>query len=745
MKPVSNPSEYSRFVFMPNNSNHTTISSNHSASRCERGSKPKNILLAKLLLPLLAVLMVLTNTARAVVIPLNNASLEAGVSGWVDPGSANFTNWAKSGRVGSSPVAHDGSQGLWNCWGYGWNSLSQNSSYTVTQAGETLTAGVWAKTDGNVGPAGVWFNLTLRLDGAAVASTQPNIAAGQDWIQLTATYVTTAADIGKTVGIAFGMDGGANSSNPNYCYMDQASLSYVTPGAPTVIGSASPNPVSLGESILVTVMVTNGSSPNITSVTLNATAIGGGSAVVLNFEEENFYSNTITVASATVVGSPLTMVATVTDDNGLSGTANISLIVNPPSDLTWGGGTGNWTDTNWLPFNISGPFAMNQNATITGGVVTANRPGGVSEVGTITVSGGTLNLTNAQYNSYANIFLSGGTLDGNGSYNAYGASILSALTAKGETTSTISGTSWFNLPSLGGLFTVENGSALTISAQLRGSVNGADDTQYLPATLIKQGPGTLSLSGTNLYTGNTAINDGVLVIPSSGSLRFRPTGNGVTNSVSGTATATLTFLGSIDLVLSAAETTDGNAWNLINIANFSGPAPTLTPTAVTSNLGSFNEVSPGLWELSLTGAKWTFTESTGDLTYATVALTPYETWGAAYGLSAGSEGGDLDNDGLTNHQEYAFGLNPNSSTSVNPILVQLSKTAGTFTYQRRDPALSGMSSYKIMTSTDLITWTQDTTAEQIATAIPATENQSVAVTLTTPPTSEKFFIRVSAN
>ena len=33
----------------------------------------------------------------------------------------------------------------------------------------------------------------------------------------------------------------------------------------------------------------------------------------------------------------------------------------------------------------------------------------------------------------------------------------------------------------------------------------------------------------------------------------------------------------------------------------------------------------------------------------------------------GSEGGDLDNDGLTNFEEYAFGLIPDSGSSVNPI------------------------------------------------------------------------------
>ena len=51
---------------------------------------------------------------------------------------------------------------------------------------------------------------------------------------------------------------------------------------------------------------------------------------------------------------------------------------------------------------------------------------------------------------------------------------------------------------------------------------------------------------------------------------------------------------------------------------------------------------------------------------------------------------------------------------------------------------------KLLTSTDLVTWTPDDTAGQIATDIPSTDNESVAVTLITPPTAAKFFVRVSA-
>ena len=74
---------------------------------------------------------------------------------------------------------------------------------------------------------------------------------------------------------------------------------------------------------------------------------------------------------------------------------------------------------------------------------------------------------------------------------------------------------------------------------------------------------------------------------------------------------------------------------------------------------------------------------------------------------------DNDNDGLSNQQEFAFGLSPISGSSVNPILVQLDKGAGTFTYQRR--AGTGLT-YKILTSTTLQagSWTEDAAASSSA-------------------------------
>jgi hypothetical protein len=82
-------------------------------------------------------------------------------------------------------------------------------------------------------------------------------------------------------------------------------------------------------------------------------------------------------------------------------------------DYTWDGGTGNWDATNWNGATASGPTTAGNTATINSGIVTMN-VGGVNTVDSITVAtGGQLNLDeDIVYNSYGNIVLQGGILNG---------------------------------------------------------------------------------------------------------------------------------------------------------------------------------------------------------------------------------------------------------------------------------------------------------------------------------------------
>lgn len=274
------------------------------------------------------------------------------------------------------------------------------------------------------------------------------------------------------------------------------------------------------------------------------------------------------------------------------------------------------------------------------------------------------------------------------------------------------------------------------SGEFSGNVGGGFD-------FTKTGSGSQTLSGTNSYSGNTTVEEGTFSIAPGGSLRFYPTSGGQTNALSGTATATLSYLGTMDLDLSAADTTDGNFWALVNVGSFSGPVPTLTPAAVTSSLGSFTAISPGTWELSVTGAKWTFTEDDGTLIYE-VTATPYELWANSFDPPIGLPAEDDDNDGLTNQEEFAFGLIPNSGASVNAITVPLDKATGTFSYTRR--TTSGLT-YSVWFSENLVGWTEDPDAGE-GTPVPNGDNETVEVTLSSlpgDPLPAKLFIQVRAN
>ena len=113
-----------------------------------------------------------------------------------------------------------------------------------------------------------------------------------------------------------------------------------------------------------------------------------------------------------------------------------------------------------------------------------------------------------------------------------------------------------------------------------------------------------------------------------------------------------------------------------------------------------------------------------------VTDTDYDTWKKANGVT-GTETDDDDSDGLTNHEEYAFGLDPTGGSSVNPITSQLNKANGKFSYTRRaTPATTGLT-YTVWTSTDLATWTEDTGATRHKPSpAPPDEVETVEATIT---------------
>ncbi len=126
----------------------------------------------------------------------------------------------------------------------------------------------------------------------------------------------------------------------------------------------------------------------------------------------------------------------------------------------------------------------------------------------------------------------------------------------------------------------------------------------------------------------------------------------------------------------------------------------------------------------------------------TVAANPYATWAANYpGHDLSNPAADLDHDGQSNFQEFAFGLDPTTGSSVNPISVPFDKTTHKFSYTRY--AASGLS-YTVWTSPDLQTWAGPAAVSESVGAPNSAGVVTVQVTLTSPPAGNTLFVRVKA-
>ena len=134
----------------------------------------------------------------------------------------------------------------------------------------------------------------------------------------------------------------------------------------------------------------------------------------------------------------------------------------------------------------------------------------------------------------------------------------------------------------------------------------------------------------------------------------------------------------------------------------------------------------------------------------TISSGPYGDWqtahfsGAQITAGVAGPGADPDGDGMTNFQEFAFGLNPNSGASVNPVTVPPHKDTGKFRYTRG--ATTGLT-YTVWTSTNLANWDGPAAVtEEVVVPPDANQVETVEVTLTgySPPPGGNLFVRVKA-
>lgn len=229
--------------------------------------------------------------------------------------------------------------------------------------------------------------------------------------------------------------------------------------------------------------------------------------------------------------------------------------------------------------------------------------------------------------------------------------------------------------------------------------------------LTKNSGGNMILSSTcvSTCTGPTTVTGGTLRIDS-------------TAALSGSSALSISGGGKMDL-------------------NYAG-----TKNVASLTLGGVAKTAPGTYGSVASGATFpddAFFSGAGTVTVGGSA--DYNSWLAEFTFAPGADTtptGDPDGDGMTNEQEYAFGLNPTLGSSVNPIIEGLDPLTGNFKYTRRaTPATTGFT-YTIQTSSDLALWPAGGTTEVNVTT--AGNIETVTVNVTALPVGGRLFVRVSA-
>lgn len=307
-----------------------------------------------------------------------------------------------------------------------------------------------------------------------------------------------------------------------------------------------------------------------------------------------------------------------------------------------------------------------------------------------------------------------------------------------------------------------------------GTVNGVIADGGAAASVQVAGANTWTLTGPNTYSGTTQVNSGTLLVngnqgTATGAVTVLAgatlggtgtVGGAITVSsggviAPGTSLGTLTTVAGVTLNgILAIEVNGANADRLnvggqLNITNatleITEVNPASGPVIVIASYGGL--VGTQFVDVLNKPSGYDLVYNYNSLNQIALVSTSgdYNTWAAGFpGFTDTNPASDPDNDGRTNADEYAFGLDPTKGSSVSPVTVPLSQAAGTFKYTRRLPGLTGLA-YTYGYSTTLSgAFTPFTPASEATNSGSPTEE----ITVTVPPallTNPRLFVRVFAN
>jgi len=712
------------------------------------------------------------NTAGAINIDAGGITagsvIDATVSGTVTLQNGNLTtsSLTKSGAgdlVLASPITLDASGGVTTVSG-GILQVSNGASLSTTSV--ALSGGSTVQVDaggalnvsgtGTIDTGGVTIDIEEPISLGSLSSAVdevPFIKTGSATLTLTSQLgVQTSGPVdldilGGSV-IATGNNqinlGGANELNGDLT-LDGAKIEFhgsTVTGTGSIIaqsGSASidsrfqggmttiANGIVLNSDIIVEAPTNGGSN---SELHLNGAITGTGNVEkegngLVIFAAANTYTGTTTVERGRLqVGGGLE------STSGTLGTGNVTLNIGS----TTGTLEFSRNDAHVVPNLISGAgdVIVNNGTMGSTALTAANDYTGVTQIdgGTLIAStlddGGFPSSIGASTNGAANLLLRG-----QGILSYTGPAVLTDRefsiggvvngSATGGGTISNDGTGPITFDSTADVGADGTGSAervLTLSGGAPGVSEIAlriTDGQASVHSLVKSGTTTWLLTGANTYTGDTTVNEGTLQL-------------GATTDLTNASIVRINGATSILQLTDGVTDVVEELW-IDGVQMAAGLHGSSTSSAPVENQD----------DVHFSG--------TGVLSVTTGPANDYDTWATSFGLVEGPTGDD-DGDSVSNEDEYAFGLDPSSGSSVNPITSPFDASAGTFSYTRRNPSVfsTGLG-YTYEWSTTLAggSWTPFT-SDPIETSDSGDPVETITVTVPAAVLAgkTKLFVRVIA-
>ena len=429
-----------------------------------------------------------------------------------------------------------------------------------------------------------------------------------------------------------------------------------------------------------TIQVNSSTNTNTGGASITNDGSGPLTFTAATFNEAYVLASTVT-RTLTLAGTNGGTVQGVVQDNSLTGKIAIAK-----------SGAGTWL--------LTGTNTYTGNTTINGGALQATEGVGLPTAGILQLRGGVFQSSGTFTRPVSTAAGAVNWSTGSGGFAAKGAPLVlnlnagtGSLTWNGNSFVSTGQTLIFGSTSADSLVDFQNsinlGSSgtnnrtITVidnpgSATDRARISGALTNTAAGQGLIKDGDGILELTGTNTYTGPTAVSAGTLAL----------TGGSQTSGISVVTGASIGFtLGSPTTSTAALDLTDGT----VQITG--------TPNSPSHLLMTASTIM-GMPELHVAIPGYTLVKANGDTELRlnqTGGANPYDTWsgGAAFD-------DDANDDGVKNGLAFLLGA-PNPSADAIPLLPVTSRNGGNLvlTFKARNLASRGPATLNVEHSGDL--------------------------------------------